>query len=409
MIKEPFSLYIHIPFCTHKCPYCDFNTYAVLEIPEREYTAALVKEISTRSKLPEWAGRPIKSIYFGGGTPSLFSERSIRRIITAARDKFPVHKNIEISLESNPGSSEISNLSAYKACGVNRISFGAQSFQEKILKELGRIHTTDEIYSAVDKARTIGFKNISLDLMFGNPTQSFEEFKDDLSKAVKLGPKHISLYSLTIEKGTPFYQRVQSGSLKMPEGELVADMLEYSTAYLPKSGFERYEISNYSQPGFEAQHNLAYWDACDYLGVGAGAHSFNQQLGRKDNYWGKRWSNFAYPKQYINEVENSGNAESWRDNLLFESAIFEFFFLGLRKVKGVSLLQFKKKFGISVYDVYPILLKVLQEEGLVLVNQDNLSLTERGLMLADSVIGNFAELEVQVGSESPISENVQRH
>lgn len=388
---QPFSLYIHIPFCFYKCPYCDFNAYAVSSIPEKEYVSAILSEIDYRSTLAEWRGRTIQTIYFGGGTPSLFQPESFRKIFAGICQSFAVDERVEVSMEANPGTLNADNLIGYKDAGINRLSIGAQSFQRRMLSALGRMHSPDHIEAAVAAARNAGISNISLDIIYGGPQQTLEEFEADLYAALALEPVHLSAYGLTIEKGTPFHLSYKRGQLKLPPEDTVIKMMGHLESELREHGFQRYEISNFAVIGREAKHNLAYWNGDDYLGIGAGAHSFNSMI--NSGGYGVRWSNAALPAKYMELAISKGQAEAWSDQLSLESSIFEFFFLGLRKIAGVSLSKFQRRFGCSIDSLYPALLQVLTTEGLVLLDQESLRLSERGLLLADSVIENFAQPE----------------
>jgi oxygen-independent coproporphyrinogen-3 oxidase len=390
--SEPFGIYLHIPYCLHKCPYCDFNTYAVSAIPEQDYVDAICAEIDFRLSLPEWAPRSVRSIYFGGGTPSIFHPRSIERVLTCISRKVHVEGDAEISMELNPGTVSEDSLSDFMRGGVNRMSFGAQTFQSKLLKTLGRIHTPTDTVSAVRDAREAGCENLSLDLIYGVPGQTLELFEDDLDQLLALEPEHVSAYGLTIEKGTPFFQQFRLGLLKLPEEELVVEMMEMLCSRLEVSGLSRYEISNFSLPGREARHNMGYWNGDDYLGIGAGAHSFSVNGSSSLKKRGpSRWSNYALPNKYMSQVTSKGHAESWSDRLKKEDRYFEFFFLGLRKVDGVALEDFQNRFGKSIYDIYPMLMKILSQQGFLQTKEGRISLTEKGLLFADTVIENFAE------------------
>lgn len=388
----PFSLYVHIPYCSRRCPYCDFNTYVEARIPEREYTDALIAELSFRVSQPEWQGRTLKTIFFGGGTPSIFHPSSIDYFISKACLMLPIDERAEISLEVNPGSVVRENLIGFRDAGINRLSFGAQSFTPHTLHSLGREHSVDDIVKAVTLSRSIGFDNISLDLMYGAPRQTLAEFKHDLREAQRLDPTHISAYGLTIEKGTPFYHRFKGGLLKLPGEGSVLRMIEELNAFLGFHGFTRYEISNYAKKSFEARHNLTYWNGEDYLGLGAGAHSFVSSQPVQDLY-GKRWANFALPQSYIEAATRNGTAESWNEYLTRDSAMFEFFFLGLRKLAGVSVSEFQSRFGVSLEQLYRGAVQVLTAEELLAREGDFLRLTERGLLVSDSVIENFTTPE----------------
>jgi oxygen-independent coproporphyrinogen-3 oxidase len=382
---KPFSLYLHIPFCFHKCPYCDFNTYAVSQAPEREYTEALLAELDFRAARAEWRMRPIQSIFFGGGTPSLFAPETIARILRTVRQKFPIAAAAEISLEANPGTVSYESLSGYREAGINRLSFGAQSFNPSILRTLGRIHTPEQTEAAFAAAREAGITNLSLDLIFGVPQQSVADLKADLEAALNLSPVHLSAYSLTFEKGTPFYSALKRGALKAAPDSEVASMMELLCEFLPTRGLRRYEVSNFAWPGFEARHNLAYWNGDDYIGLGAGAHSFLRSNVESSSA-GVRWSNYAAPKRYIESACSQGNAEGWRETLSQESAIFEVFFLGLRKVDGISRTQFERIFGVTIEELYPGVVDSLTAAGLATATPEHFALTERGLMLTDSVL-----------------------
>lgn len=388
---RPFSIYIHIPYCHQKCPYCDFNTYAVSSAPETDYTSALLAELDWKAAQEDWAGRPVQTIYFGGGTPSIFSTKSIKRILSVISQLFPTLDDIEISLEANPGTVSTDNLSGYRDAGVNRISFGGQSFNNDILKTLGRLHTPDQVEAAVESARVAGYRNMSMDLIYGVPNQTVSDLRTDALKCIELELPHVSGYSLTIEKGTPFYQSYKRGILKPAKDEIVLEMMHELTDVLSGGGLERYEISNFAMPLKEARHNLAYWNGDDYLGLGAGAHSFISYADKKDPAaFGKRWSNYALPQRYMESATTIGSAESWSETVDRSGSMFEFFFLGLRKTAGVSLDRFQDLFGESAETLYGELFEILLHEKLLEREGQFIRLSRRGTELADSVIENFA-------------------
>lgn len=391
MKTKPFSLYIHIPFCVHKCPYCDFNTYAVTSIPEKDYTAALLCELDFRAAEIDWRGRSVQTIYFGGGTPSLFSASAIGKVISHVARSFPVSHNIEISLEANPGTVTSESLSSFRAAGVNRLSIGAQSFSPELLQALGRQHGPEQIEAAVNSAQSAGFKNFNLDLIYGIPGQTVAGLRHDLAYALKLEPTHISAYGLTIEKGTPFFVSYKKGLLKLPKEDHVIAMMEELNGFLEICGLHRYEISNFARTGYEARHNMAYWNGDDYLGLGAGAHSFVRSSGAGEP--SKRWSNFAFPAKYIKECLSHGQSVGWHEALNRADEVFEFFFLGLRKTDGVSSSQFRAKFGATISEIYPERVKMLTEQGLLEWRGEYLALTSKGLLLSDSVIEEFTTAE----------------
>lgn len=388
---KPFSLYIHIPYCYQKCPYCDFNTYAVLQVPEEDYASALLSELDWRAAQEGWKGRPIQTIYFGGGTPSIFSGKTIRKIIAVITKLFPVLDYLEVSLEANPGTVSLDNLSAFHEAGVNRISFGVQSLCPSILKTLGRAHTPVQALSAIESAKAASFKNISLDLMYGVPGQTIADVRYDIAQYLEVEVPHVSAYCLTIEKGTPFYQSTKRGILKLPKDEAVLEMMNLIIDEFETGELNRYEISNFAQDGFEARHNLAYWNGDDYLGIGAGAHSFlSTPASNAKPIYGKRWSNYALPQRYMESAKTIGIAESWAEELDKKGAMFEFFFLGLRKTAGVSAERFYSIFQTTIESSHGELIDILAHEKLLEKEGSFFKLTRRGMELADSVIENFA-------------------
>lgn len=384
-VDSKFSIYVHIPYCIHKCPYCDFNTYAVALTPEKEYLAALLCELDYRANQSEWSGRTVQTIFFGGGTPSLFSGKSILKIISSICNLFPVDPKAEITLEANPGTVTTESLTAYKQAGVNRLSLGAQSFNPATLKTLGRMHTPAQTECAVAAAKVAGFNNINLDLIFGVDTQSVADLRADLIQATRLDPQHISTYCLTIEKGTDFFTRYKKGLLKAPTEDNLIEMMQVIESILSAHEYERYEISNFAKKGKQARHNLAYWNGNDYIGLGAGAHSFFAESANK----ALRWSNFAIPKEYMEKTSSQGHADSWSEELQTKDLMFEFFFLGLRKTNGVDLNEFHQKFGFTVEAAYPSIIEILSESNLAIIENNLLRLTDKGLMLQDSVVEHF--------------------
>lgn len=388
--SRPFSLYIHIPYCGQRCPYCDFNTYVEAKIPEEEYTSALLSELRYRSRLPAWKGRPLQSIFFGGGTPSLFKAKSLGSVISAAKELFSPEPTLEVTIEANPGTVSLEYFGELRQHGIERISLGAQSFNRGSLRELGRAHSVEETLAAYNDARTGGFKNINLDLIYALPKQGLGEFKADLETLCDLAPEHISAYQLTIEKGTPFSFRYHQGDLILPPEDDTIAMMEHLVTYLAQRGFEQYEISNFAKPEKRCRHNQAYWDGDDYLGLGAGAHSFSSIEGEG---FGRRWSNFALPVQYMQRVGDSGEGESWRDTLSKTARQFEFFFLGLRRSAGVSIADFSTRFKEDLLSVYGNTVETLQEQGLLCKEGDLIFLSERGRLLADSVFQEFVRDE----------------
>lgn len=386
----PFSLYIHIPWCIRKCPYCDFNIHVARPVPEDRYVDALLGELSLRSMEAGWTGRILQSIYFGGGTPSVLGAHAVSRVIRAARDEFEIDASAEIGLELNPEDVSAEYFSALAESGVNRISVGGQSFSDRILKRIGRRHSREHISAAVSAAREAGIENVNLDIIFGVPCETLEEFGEDLNEALGLSPRHISLYGLTIEEGTPFFRDHEERKLELPSDDLFAAMMERGHNFLSAHGFTHYEISNYAIPGFESRHNLAYWNGDDYLGLGAGAHSYRREEQKDAGVFGIRFANYSEPSRYMSESERQGTAEAWRERLDADSARFEFFFLGLRKLDGVDLERYRELFNENARERYGHQIDSLCRAGLLCEKGPGLSLTMKGLLVADSVIGEFA-------------------
>ena len=386
----PFSLYIHFPYCVRKCPYCDFNTFAVGTIPERDYRAALLAELDYYASHEQWSQRPLQSIYFGGGTPSLLSSRSIGMLLDAILHHFPVSVSLEITLEMNPRTEE-DYIKSLLHAGINRLSIGAQSFNPALLHALGRDHTTEQIERCVRTARAAGFENISLDLMVGNPDETLLEVESDLAQAVALSPDHISVYALTLEKGTPFYKSFQKGHLSIPSDDTVADMLDVVAERLPELGYHRYEISNFSVPGKESNHNLAYWNGDDYLGIGAGAHSYCSHKIPLP----QRHANISRPEDYIEETSATGMAVAWSNTLSVKDQMFEFFFLGFRKSEGINKQEFTRRFHVPLEEVYPDVVSHLCKQGLLERVGDHIRCTTKGFRLSDSVFEYFIPHEAK--------------
>ena len=388
MTLDPFALYLHVPFCAQKCPYCDFNTYATPNVPEAEYVEALRKELRMYAADPRFVGRKISTVFWGGGTPSLLSPEGIASIHREARQLFGIEDGAEVTLEANPSEPSQERYAGYRDAGVNRISFGVQSFAPKRLRMLGRDHSGDDARRAVTLCVEAGIPNVSLDIIFGVAEQTVEDLEFDLQAASELPIKHISTYALTIEPGTPFFQRQERGLLKMPTDDLVASMLERIPAYLARHGFSRYEISNYSRDGARSRHNEAYWIGSDYLGIGAGAHSYVARYDGERRIAGSRWSTLALPATYM-KVAGSGSSVSWREELSIESLQFEFFYLGLRRLTGVSSREFERLFGVAARSIYGDALTELSGEGFIRDDGDSISLTPTGIALADSVYERF--------------------
>jgi oxygen-independent coproporphyrinogen-3 oxidase len=386
VIRESFSLYIHIPYCISKCPYCDFNSHVVSVIPEEAYSRALLQELDAYASAEHWRDRKVQSIFFGGGTPSTFMPQSIGKILDHVAHKFTLQSDCEITLEANPGTVDSARFAGYRDAGVNRISVGIQSFQSRLLKFLGRRHTAEDGRKALEVVRQAGFENFSFDLIFANPGQSLRELEADLDTAIEHQSPHLSAYNLTFEEGTPFHHEHRCGRMAtLTEDEEIA-MAELIEDKLHRAGLLRYEISNYALPGRHSRHNVNYWRSGDYLGVGAGAHSYSGVAAGIAS--GKRWSNEKNPGRYMARINQSGIAITERENIDRDKAAGEFLFLGLRMTSGVSLEDFRSAFGRSPVEFYPKI-ETWREAGLISEKNGNLRLTAQGLLLANSIFVEF--------------------
>ncbi|MGD0288468.1 MAG: radical SAM family heme chaperone HemW [Candidatus Binataceae bacterium] len=379
-----FSLYIHIPWCQSKCPYCDFNSHAAAVWPEDEYVRALIAEMERRASELAWNGNSLRTIFFGGGTPSLFDPKSIGSILDVAQRLFGLEPDVEITLEANPGTVDFTKLAGMRAAGVNRISFGAQSFNPAILKFLGRIHSAEETREAARAAHRAGFERLNLDIIFAVPGQTLADVRHDIAEAVALGPDHVSAYNLTFEEGTAFSTEMKRGRITPLPNDDQAAMYALVRDELPRRGFPMYEISNYAQPGHEARHNLTYWRGQSYLGIGAGAHSF-----ARDGAGGRRWWNERMPARYSTAALAGGLAEAGSETVDAAIAAGEFVFLNLRLREGFALTDFESRFGVSFDAQFGAQAASLFDAGLLLREDGRIRLSDRGLELADSVFAEF--------------------
>jgi oxygen-independent coproporphyrinogen-3 oxidase len=383
MSGDPFALYVHVPYCRRVCPYCDFNVHAAAEPPERAYVAGVLAELATHAARAPWEGRRLRSIYVGGGTPSLFSPAAIAELLDAIVGRFGLTPGAEVTLEANPGTVSPATLAGYRAAGVNRLSLGAQSFAAAHLHTLGRDHGPDETSAAMAAARAAGFGNVSLDLIFGVPGQDLASWEGDLTAAIALAPEHVSAYALTYEPGTPFFAARGSGRLTPADDDLEADMAERTLVLLPAAGYARYEISSYARPGFASRHNASYWNGSEYLGLGAGAHSFARTPAP-----GRRWVNERVPARYLEAVAANGSAVGSEERLSEAQARGEFCLTGLRQTVGVDVEAFRQRFGEDLRAAFPHIDRLVAD-GLLELGSAHLRLTPDGFRHADSVAATF--------------------
>ena len=353
--KEELSLYIHIPFCVRKCGYCDFLSAPADEKARDWYVQALLMEIE-RYRGTETADRKIKTLYIGGGTPSILSVNQLDCIIQKIKCTFNFCGDIEASMEMNPGTASKEKCSALYQMGINRLSIGLQSTNDKELKTLGRIHSYEDFLNTYTWCREAGFQNINVDLMAALPYQTVESYTTGLRKIIRLAPEHISAYSLILEEGTPFYQKYNSGCYPLPDEEQERLMYRETEQILAQAGYERYEISNYAKKGYACRHNLVYWQGGDYLGLGLGSSSYMD---------GVRFHNTTDLNTYVNQ----GAYVEDREELSVQAKMEEFMFLGLRVMAGVSGTEFEKRFGKTMEDVYGDVLRKHEEEGLLRIER----------------------------------------
>ncbi|HET9918507.1 MAG TPA: radical SAM family heme chaperone HemW [Ktedonobacteraceae bacterium] len=383
-LLQTVSLYMHIPFCHTRCYYCDFNTYAGM-LPLREpYVRALLTEIAltgAMAQLPDGKPRRARTIFFGGGTPSLLSVEQITRLLDACRTAFAVDEDAEITLEANPGTLSLEQLRGLRAAGINRLSLGGQSFDAELLKTLGRIHSPAEIVQAVEHAREAGFTSINVDFMFGLPGQTMRHWQQTLDQAMALHPEHLSLYSLIVEEGTPFHAWAQEGRITPGDEDLCADMYEYADELLLKHGYVNYEISNWARPGHASRHNLTYWQNLPYLGMGAGAYSF---------FGGRRFSDVRDPHEYVRLLKARQRPEAESETVEYTQEMSETAFLALRTAAGLHLPTFEQRFGLPFSQFVGDRLRVVEEAGLLESTLDAgegewLRLSKRGRLLGNEV------------------------
>jgi len=378
MTPIPLSLYIHIPWCVKKCPYCDFNSHqAGLDIPEEKYVQALLKDLE--SELPNIWGRPLESIFIGGGTPSLFSEKAIDQLLSGLRQRLPIRPNMEITLEANPGTFEQDRFNAYREAGINRLSIGVQSFNENHLLSLGRIHDANEALKATTIAKKAGFDNINLDLIFGLPQQTHEESLNDLHQAIDCKPSHISWYQLTIEENTLFHHSPPA----VPDDELLWEMQQQGQELLAHNGYKQYEVSAYAQSGKRCRHNINYWQFGDYLGIGAGAHG---KLSMPDGVI-TRHSKFRHPEKYMQQALN-GKARSSEQVLSDKDICFEFILNMARFKPGFNQETFEARSMLSFSKIQTTLDEVI-EKGLMKLEEGKYLSTPKGWVFINDIVESF--------------------
>ncbi|EGT3600172.1 radical SAM family heme chaperone HemW [Clostridium perfringens] len=374
---DKISLYIHIPFCAQKCLYCDFPSFARKDHLRKAYIEALNKEIiNLREK---HNNLEINTIFIGGGTPSVLESNELECLLKEIA-KLNMAKDIEYSMECNPGNLTEEKLEVMKKYGVNRISMGLQAKQDNLLKGLGRIHNYKTFKENFLLAKKVGFNNINVDLMFGLPNQRLNEWEETLREIISLEPAHISAYSLIIEEGTAFYNLYENDKLKLPTEEEERKMYHLAKEILEENGFNQYEISNYAKEGKECRHNLAYWNMDNWIGVGSAAASYIN---------GKRIKNISSVEEYINSINEKGEAVEEIINNSKNDNMEEFMFMGLRKINGIDENEFKKRFGMNINDVYGEILNKYIDEGLLIRESGRIFLSEKGIEISNVIMADF--------------------
>ena len=376
MPLPPLGLYIHLPWCERKCPYCDFNSHETEDVPEDHYIRTLLQDL--REDSPMIQGRAIETLFIGGGTPSLFSAEAIQKLMRGIAQLIPLAPTLEATMEANPGSADADKFYAFKDAGINRLSLGIQSFDNAQLQTLGRIHTSDQAYAAIDFARQAGFDSFNLDLMHGLPAQTLLSAKTDLLAAIACKPSHLSWYQLTIEPNTVFHKRPP----QLPVEDELADIQKYGEQLLVDNGFAQYEVSAYSQEGFNCRHNSNYWSFGDYLGIGAGAHG---KISFPDGRI-KRYNKRRQPQEYMS-VTSQAFVASTR-TLHRDEIAGEFMMNALRLNDGFTLPQFASRTGLSYAQLEPQLELLCQRELLVR-DRNAVRATDTGRRFLDSVIAEF--------------------
>lgn len=370
------GIYVHIPFCIRKCSYCDFVSNSKYEL-EDKYFEKLISEIEYRGRDDEYKNKAINTIYFGGGTPSSVHPHNIEKVVVALNEYFDLSNLEEMTIEVNPGTCNNNNIGNYYEMGFNRLSIGVQSFDEDMLKRIGRIHNQNDIYKTLDMAKSAGFKNISIDLMYGLPDDSLARLEKDLNLAMKMKLQHISTYGLIVEEGTRFYDERETGKLRLPEEEMLLQMRELINEKLKGDGFNRYEIANYAKAGYESRHNLIYWKNDDYYGFGLNSTS---KIGMM------RFMNESDINKYVeSNYFEKYNLEEITEEMKIEEAIF----LGLRLIDGIDFTEFLDRYNIDIKEKYRKVLDELLDIKAIMLSDENLRLTDYGIDISNYCLAKF--------------------
>ena len=373
----PAGLYIHIPFCSSRCSYCDFATGLYQKELAERYVQTLVQEI----RVANYTRNRVDTIYFGGGTPSLLAPEQLERILVALHDRFEIDHASEITLEINPGSATVEKLREFRRLGVNRASFGAQTFDDAELAKLGRSHTAADTLRTFEDLRRSGFTNVSFDLIAGLPGQKLSRWQRNIDQALELDPEHLSFYLLEVHSGTPLAEHIRRGIQPQPDDDLAGVMYDWMLERATQAGYEHYEISNLSRPGFYSQHNVKYWTAAPYYGFGCSAHSYDGES--------RRWSNHRDVLKYVELIESGEPAVVDEQQLSNEDVRAEAVFLGMRMMQGVDLRSYRESFGVDLRDEHAEDLDRFCKAGLVEFDGDLVRLTRTGALLSNEVFAAF--------------------
>ncbi|UQF38908.1 radical SAM family heme chaperone HemW [Vagococcus lutrae] len=375
MIK---SAYLHIPFCEHICYYCDFNKVFIEGQPVDEYIDMLIREMSFLKE--EVSAHPLSTMYIGGGTPTSLSAKQLEKLMIGIHEQLPLASGVEFTVEANPGDLTADKISVLKNYGVNRLSMGVQSFDDRLLKKIGRKHTASDVFDTMRLLEKSGLNNVSIDLIYALPGQSLESFQDSLDKALSLDLPHYSLYSLILENQTVFYNLARQGRLHLPDEDEEGDMFDLAASFMEAHGRKQYEVSNFAIPGKESQHNLVYWNNEEYYGLGAGASGYLD---------GVRYRNFGPIQQYMQPLKEQKRPIRDEEILTEQARMEEELFLGLRKREGVSYTLFYEKFNQSLDEVFGNVIEELVAEELLVKDTQHIALTRRGLALGNNVFQRF--------------------
>lgn len=374
MFIKPTSAYVHIPFCTQICYYCDFSKVFIKNQPVDDYLEKLLEEFRF------YDIRTLRTLYIGGGTPTALSASQLDYLLSGLQEQLDLSLLEEFTIEANPGDLTADKIAVLEKSAVNRVSLGVQTFDDQELKRIGRSHNEAQIYESVSALKAAGFDNISIDLIYALPDQTMDQVKLNVKKALSLNIPHLSLYSLILENHTVFMNKMRRGRLHLPNEDVESDMFTYIIDELEKHGFEHYEISNFTRPGYESRHNLVYWDNAEYYGVGAGASGYLD---------GVRYRNRGPIQHYLKAISEEGQARLHEEELTKTEQMEEEIFLGLRKKTGISISRFEEKFQEDFQQRYGRIVADLLADGLLQVTGDQLRMTKRGLFLGDTVAEKF--------------------